>query len=127
MKWNYIAMGKKNNKTTVRVICFPTYLICPRRSHGDTLFPTDELHVIRNPFSSALTPSHIALHIQLAIPGENCETELKTGSKKKKKIISNMAPPTIIFCFYLMPIYILCIPLFFCYRTSTITRIEQLW
>lgn len=50
MKWNYIAMGKKiTGRTAIRVMCFPTYLICPRRSHGDILFPIDELYVIRNP------------------------------------------------------------------------------
>jgi hypothetical protein len=73
------------NKTIVPVICFPTYLIRPRRSHGDTLFPTDELNVIRIP-TSCNPRSHIALHIQLAIPGENYETELD-GGRKNIKII----------------------------------------
>ena len=82
--WNGTTLpwGKKNNRLAIRVVCFPTYLICPRHSHCDILFPIDEPYVIRNPH---FPTSHTALHIQLAISGENCETGLGRGSKKINK------------------------------------------
>jgi len=119
MKWNCIAMGKKNNRSAIRVVCFPTYLICPCRSHCDILFPIDEPYVIRYPHSPF---THSFAHPISNFWGKTVKQGWAGAVKKINNTIWNVAPSTILFCFYLVPGYV--VNTGFCYRKRAVIRPE---